>query len=211
MIGENLNRAAIISQNSSIVPVSVGAQVAQAMTANNQGVFINSNKVIELFVLPDTFVVTYANSNEVGDVAKTCYFFNEDVFEACPVTNTAGTPVRTYSDGYTGKNYNALLRSYNGGRGVKFSGFNVDFTNASGNADSSAFGTANMAILGYDGTGETVPVNINLSKAARNTAQNVGLLTVLQEMYLNASNQVKITVPKGDTLVLTFMVSPDQK
>src|SRR5574343_813321 len=160
MIGSQLSRNAVITQNQEVVNAGIGAQVASAMTANNQGVFINSNKVIELFALPDTFVVTYANSNENTDVAMTCYFFNEDKYQACPTANTAGTAVRTYSDGYTGKNYNALLSN---GRGVKFSDFNVYFTNNSGNADSAAFGTASMQILGYNGSGGSIPVPVNLS------------------------------------------------
>lgn len=203
---KNLSRG-VITQNQTTTPI---IQVSNNVAENNQGVFINSNKVIELFALPDTFVFTYVNSNESGDVAKTCYIFNEDKYEVTPVTNTAGTPTKAYSDGYTGKNYNALLGSAAGGRGVKFSEFNVSYEDNSGNSDSSAFGSANMTILGYNGTGSSIPAPINLSRARRNTAQDTGLLTVKQVMWLNATSQVKITVPKGDTMVLSLQVAEDQ-
>lgn len=211
MFNRSVNgKTSVITTNNQVATNNVATAVADAMTANNQGVYINSNKVIELFALPDTFVFTYVNSNENGDVAKTCYIFNEDKYEVTPTTNTAGTPTKAYSDGYSGKNYNALLASANMGRGVKFSGFNIEFTNSSGNQDGSAFGSASLAILAYNGSGSSIPVPINLSRAQRNTAYQTGLLTVEQPMWLNCTNQVKVTVGKGDTMVFTGMVAEKQ-
>jgi hypothetical protein len=201
------NSRGVITQNQAD---QVVVAVTENLPANDQGVYINSNKVIELFALPDTFVFTYENSNENGDVAKTAYIFNEDLYEVTPTTNTAGTPVKTYSDGYTGKNYNALLGSANGGRGVKFSGFNISFDDASGNENGSAFATANLTLLAYNGSGSSIPVPINLSRAERNTALNTGLLTIRQAFWLNRTNQIKITNPKGNTMVFTGFVSETQ-
>lgn len=204
------NSRVIVTQNTTAPKTTISQEIADAGLANNQGVYVNSNKVIELFALPDTFVFTYVNSNESGDVAKTCYIFNEDKYEVTPTTNTAGTPTKAYSDGYSGKNYNALLTSAAAGRGVKFSEFNISFSDANDNANGSAFGSANLTLLAYNGSGSSIPVPINLSRAQRNTALNTGLLTIKQDLWLNTTNQVKVSVPKGNTMVLTLQVSLDQ-
>lgn len=199
--------------NSSVsnLPVS---QIAAAFSANNQGVYVNSNQVIELFPLPDTFV--WQISNPAGGSAATvvCYGFNEDTYNATPAENGVGFPiVDFYGDGFEGRSYNKLIASSKSARGVKFDGFNIQFNNiATGNSDSAALTTANFAILAYNGTGgNSIPVNINLGRAARNTQYVSGLLTISQDMWLNCTNQIQVTVPRGDEMSLTLMVSADQK
>jgi hypothetical protein len=207
-------RAAIVTQNTNVAPSTVEQAVANAMSANNQGVYINSNKIIQLFPLPDTFVFQVTNSNGADNVAITAYAFNEDTYNVTPTTNPVGDDaiVKEYGDGFDGKNYNKLLASGSNGNGVKFDSFNISYFTAANVANQSAFTVANFAILAYNGTdGESLPVNINLGRAARNTAQNNGLLTIQQVMWLNCVTQIKMSIPKGNVLSLTLNVALDQK
>jgi hypothetical protein len=171
-------------QNNPLLPTS---QIAQAFSANNQGVYTNSNQVIELFPLPDTFVwqVSYPSTGTAANIVA--YGFNEDVYNATPTTNGSATITDFYGDGFNGKNYNQLIRTAANGRGIKFDGFNIQFNNiTSSNSDPAALVGANLAILAYNGTGgNSIPVNINLGRAARNTQYVSGLLTISQTMWLN--------------------------
>jgi hypothetical protein len=157
--------------------------------------------------VPNRFICSIVGSTTV---TKTVYLFNNDILNAALAgTDIGGT--QTYNDGASGKVYNKVITLADAqGPGVKVYGFNISAKDAtSGDGDSDVFDTLNMTLLQYTGNGDdAVPTRIDLSAAARNTANKDGLLTVKCEFYITALSQIKLTLAALKNLNVVLVTEP---
>lgn len=171
------------------------------------GVSTYSNKTYDIFSVPPQLNYT-TSSNAAGSSATvTQYIFNNNVMNAAVTNNGSGAAsiVNTYNDGFSGKVYENGFRSWNGGRGILIKGFLIQVTNyTSGAQVSSAFGTLAMQILYANFQGGTTPIPIDVSSALNNAQYQVGILTLKQSFYLNASSQISISLPANTIMNFTF-------
>lgn len=182
---------------------------ALAATAENlQGVKDLSNgKVINMFPIPSNFNVTISSNNGGSAESKTMYLFNESFLNASPTTNGSGANsiVTTYGDGFSGRVYEQYIKLANAVRGIRFNGFTVVATNyTSGAQIATPFTTMNLSLQICNGQGGRIPVQIDLNEAVRNTQYQVGTLTIVKPVYLNALSQFELTLPINTTLAFTF-------
>ena len=177
------------------------------MPVNNNGV-VNLSKgiVYDIYTIPTSFSVTISSTN--AGTAKTVYAFNTDVLNAAVTDNGggAGTIVTTYGDGFSGRVYNRLTEGGNAAHGVRMKGLITQVTNyTSGAQTATAYNTLQMQLLCANGEGGTTPVPINPGEAVRNVSNQVGILTVVKEFYLNGLNQLSFSLPINTIIALTLI------
>lgn len=184
-----------------------GGQVAAAATRL-------SNKVYDIFTIPPVFTFTVSSAAGVGAATSTQYIFNNNSFNALDTDNGsgAGSITNTYGDGFTGKGYEQLLRSANGGHGVEFKGFLVISTTPSTGAQNpTALTTINFNIVNNNMQGSTLDVPLNLSGAQTNMAYQSGTLTIEQRFWMNALNQISVSVAVDTAFAFTFYTEVSQQ
>lgn len=166
-----------------------------------------SNKTYDIFAVPPTLTYTSASNNGTGAAAVTQYIFNTVTFNAAVTTNgsAAASIVNTYGDGFSGKGYDRALTSWNGGRGILLKGFTLSVTNyTSGAQVGSGFNTLALQFLNANLQGGMLPVPIDVSAAVNNQQYQVGIITPLQRMYLNATSQYSFLQSANSTYAWTF-------
>lgn len=169
---------------------------------------LTQGKLFDIFTVPPVLSYTSASDNGSGAATVTQYIFNNNVMTAAVTTNGsgAGSIVNTYGDGYTGKIYEQLQRSANGGRGILIKGFTVTSTTTSTGAQySTAINTMNMQILNANAQGGSTPVPVSVASALRNSQFQVGVYTVAFEFYLNALSQISVSLPANTTFAFQFI------
>jgi hypothetical protein len=187
---------------------AVGVQTIVEALQKSQGVINLSNGVVyDIFTIPTSFTASISSDNEANSVSKTVYLFNTDVLNAAVTDNGSGADsiVTTYGDGFSGRVYDAYLKSANNGRGIKMLGFTVIATNyTSGDQTGTAFPTMNLTLISANGQGGAIPIPFDLSEAFRNTQYLSGTLTVVKEFYLNSLCQLQYLQPKNTAFAWTF-------
>lgn len=187
------------------------AQKNLSVTVKADGVAdLSQGRQVNMFPIPETLDVSVTSVAGTGAVDTVVYLFNQDVFQN--VTNNgkgADSITYTYGDANIGKTYNQLIKTAGAGLGVKIYGFNIDFTDSEGNAAPSAITTAALKQVIADGNGGTIPINVKIQKAKRNTAQDRGLLTVIWETNFNALSQLAMLLPVGITCDISLFTTPD--
>lgn len=182
-----------------------------AVPASNQAgpgvVNLTQGKLFDIFTVPPVLTFTTASNNGTGAATVTQYIFNPNVMTAPVTTNGSGANsiVNTYGDGYTGKIYEQLQRSANGGRGIFVRGFTVTSTTTStGVQYPTGVNTMSMQILNANSQGGSTPVPVNVSSALRNSQFQSGVFTVEFKFFLNAMSQISVSLPANTTFAFTF-------
>lgn len=173
-----------------------------------------SNKTYDIFTIPPVFTFTTASDNGTGAAAATQYIFNNSFYNAADTDNGsgAGSIVNTYGDGFTGKGYEQLLNSANGGHGVLFKGFLIISTTSSSGAQyPTAFTTINFTLLNANLQGSTIDIPFNISSAQNNMQYQSGTLTIDQRFWMNSLNQISVSLPANTTYAFTFYTEESQQ
>lgn len=171
------------------------------------GVKTLSDKTYDIFALPPNFTVTTVSASGSGAATKTQYLFNNTTMNALVTDNGsgAGSIVSTYGDGFSGRVYDAIVASQNGGRGVLIQGFTVQSTtNSTGAQNSAAFNTMNFQILNANAQGGTFNIPLDVNSAITNAQYQVGILTIRQNFWLNTANQISVSLPVNTAFAFTF-------
>jgi hypothetical protein len=185
-----------------------GVYAAPAVQAAPGVVNLTQGKLFDIFTVPPVLSFTTASDAGVGSGTVTQYIFNNNVMTAAVTTNgsAANSIVNTYGDGFTGKIYEQLMRSANGGRGIFIKGFTVTSTTSSTGAQyPTAVNTMNAQILNANAQGGSTPVPVNVSSALRNSQFQSGVFTVEFKFYLNAMSQISVSLPANTTFAFTFL------
>lgn len=173
----------------------------------NAAVSTLSNKTYDIFAVPPVLTYTTSSNNATGAGTVTQYIFNNNVLNAAVTTNgsAAASIVNTYGDGFSGKVYENGFRSWNGGRGILVKGFTLSVTNyTSGAQVGSYFNTLSFQLLSANFQGGVLAVPFDVSAAVNNQQYQVGIVTVRQNMYLNAGSQISVSLPANTIFAFTF-------
>lgn len=191
-----------------LVQNSQGVYAAPAPGAQAGVVNLTQGKLYDIFTVPPVFTFTTASNDGSGAATVTQYIFNSAVMNAAVTTNGSGSAsiTNTYGDGFTGKIYDEAVRSANGGRGVMIKGFTITSTTTSTGAQiSTPINTLQMQVLNANGQGGSTPVPIDVNSALRNNQFQIGVFTVVFKFYLNAMNQISVSLPANTTFAFTFV------
>ncbi len=206
MIGLNLPSTNGTANNNN-APATLANQNANAGSQAPAQIVIPGN--YEAFPVPPAMSQVVASAAGGGAAAVTAYFGNEDAFNVTPTNNGsgAGSVVKIYGDGYSGKGYNKIIDS---GQGVQCYGFTIQYNVTAGGAqDPSGLTTSNPTILTANLVGQNqIPRGILLSAGQRNTQFLSGVMTVQFMFMFNALTQFAYGVPVGDTATLTLLTAP---
>lgn len=175
----------------------------------NSGVSnIGNGITFDIFTIPSSLTFTTASNNGTGAASITQKIFNNTTFGDAITTNGSGAAsiVNTYGDGFTGKVYERLFSSANGGKGVLITGFTVVST-VGGSQSSTPFNTIALTLNSANGQGSLIPVNIDLSEAIRNTQFLSGTLTVNKSFYMNSLQYLSALLPANTTFAFTFFTN----
>lgn len=186
--------------------------MSENITVKDEGVRdLTKGRSIDMFPIPETIDIEIESNNGVGAADTTVKIFNNTTFGDATTNNGAGAGsiVYTFGDSNSGKTYEQLFRTAQAGKGVKIFGFNFEATDSAGNALPSAITTAALKQLIADGSGGTIPINVKIQKAKRNTAQDRGLLTVKWETNFNALSQLQLLMPKNAIITINLFTTPD--
>lgn len=191
-----------------IMQGNVGISDVVSAIKSAQGVVNLSNGVIyNVFTIPTSFTVTNQSIAGSSAVTVTQYLFNNSVMTAAVTTNgsAANSIVNMYGDGFSGRIYDAYLKSANNGFGIKMNGFTVICTqNSTGDQTSTPFNTLNMNLIAANGQGSVIPIPFDVNEAVRNTQYQVGTLTVNKEFFLSSLTQLSFQLPVDTVFAWTF-------
>lgn len=182
---------------------SLVSAISQAQGVVN----IGGGQVINGVKIPTSLTVSVRSNSGSGAVDTIVNLFNATIFDNQVTTNGSGANSIVYNWGdntTNGKLYTELCRLMNNGMGIGIKGFNLACTFVDGTSNQQFFSTANVTILLNSLRGNTIPREVSVEDAVRNTAFNSGLLTVVQEMQLNTLMQMTLEVPVGCIVTLTM-------
>lgn len=185
-------------------PATSALPTNQAPTA---GVKTLSEKTYDIFALPPNFTVTTTSASGANAVSKTQYLFNNTTLNALVTDNGsgAGSITTSYGDGFSGRVYDAIAASQNGGRGVLIQGFTIQSTtNSTGAQNSAALNTIAFQILNANAQGGTFNIPLDVNSAISNAQYQVGILTIRQNFWLNTVNQISVILPVNTAFAFTF-------
>lgn len=191
----------MLSQNQNLPSIRSMAPTAPGV------VNVSGGKVYDIFTIPPVMNFTSISDNGSGAATVTQYVFNNTTLNAAVTTNGSGAAsiVNTYSDGFAGRVFDAMVASWGNGRGVRIIGFTVQATTTSTGAQTATpYNTLQMQVLNANGQGGSTPVPIDVNAAIRNTQFQVGILTVKSDFTLNTLNQISYSQPANTTLAWTF-------
>lgn len=175
---------------------------------SNAGVQNVSVNTIQGVKIPTSISVAVTSNPGAGAVTSVINLFNSSIFGNQTETNGSGPGSITYNWGdgtHDGALYTELFRSQAGSNGLKIFGFNIkSLTNGGSLPYPSGFTTAELAVLLNDLKGRTIPFEVTIDEAERNTQYNQGLLTLEQPMMLNTLMQLQYSQDPSTTMVWTF-------
>lgn len=180
---------------------------APSMGGQNPAAYTLSNKVYDIYTIPPNITFTSKSNNATGAGSVTQYIFNNSYFNAAVTTNGSGAAsiVNTYGDGFTGKGYEQLFGSVNGGAGLWIKGFTVQAVNHTSGAQlSTPYNTLNFQVLNANLQNGMTPVPFDVQSAVNNLQQQVGILTIRQGFRINALGQLSYTHPENTDFAWTF-------
>ncbi len=187
------------------------AQALASAIQNNTGIIdISAGQIIDYFPITTSFTVTVQSAAGGGGVTKQINLFNEGYLNTTPTNNGSGADSMStqYGDGFSGSVYEQYTKIANLGKGIRFTGFSVLVTTRStGVQTASYFNTMNLEVNIANGKGGLIPYPIDLIEALRNTAQQVGLLTVNKPIFLNALGQIVYQQPVDTIFAWTFFTN----
>jgi hypothetical protein len=186
---------------------NAGGLVAVADFQNTQGVYKFGTGVVDIFPIPRSTTYSVTSAAGAGAADVTFSVFNEDVFNETPTDNGsgAGSVVSSYDDGFEGRSINQLIRTANGGRGLLCKGFSVIYTTG-GAQDPSGLLNSSLQMLFFNSkNGASVPFQLDIAEALRNTQQQSGTITVWADFFVNSLSQFTGVVPAGDNAKIVFL------
>lgn len=181
-------------------------QLANAINSQAGTSNLSSGSVIDQRPIPSSLSVTIASNNGGGAAATTTNIFNNSFLTAAATTNGSGAAsiVNTFGDGFSGVVYEQLFK-FNGGRGILITGFTLIATlSSTGVQISTPFNTMNLTLNVQNGNGNSIPNNIKMAEAVRNTQFQNGILTPVVPFMLNPLCQLQMSVPVNTTFAFTF-------
>lgn len=191
--------------------------IAAGINANNVSVFdlgalsnvSDSNPLNPyIYTLPS---LSWKASSIAGTSAADAqmYIFNEDRYIVNPTNNGHGAESisDSYGDGFGSAWYNSLFQTT---PGFMIYGFTVAMSTIStGVQNPEGLALLNLSWLNYNGYGgKSVPTEIPLGVAVRNTQFQDGILTVKFPMYITNQGQFNLTLPPDNTIAFTFINTP---
>lgn len=204
-IMKNLTEAAPATLNTPVVNQALAlanAMNSQAGTSDlSQGQILNTTPSI-----PSSLTLTISSNNGDGALTKTVNVFNNSFLTQALTDNGSGAASISYTwgDGFSGTVYEQMFK-FNGGQGILISGFTIISTNFTTGAQiATPFNTINMTLLAQNGNGASIPYNIKLAEALRNTQYQNGMLTPVVPFYINPLSQLQLSIPANTTIAFTF-------
>jgi hypothetical protein len=202
--------SAALYEEAVIVPTAgnFAAQIAANMNNNAGIVDVSNGKIVNYTPKPTSLSVTVESDNEAGAATAEINIFNNNRYVALDTDNGsgAGSIDYTWGDNNSGKTYENLFSSLNGGQGIGIRGFTLQVTTRSTNdTNGSLFNTMNMNIMAVNGQGKLMPFNTDLAEAIRNSQYVAGTLTVKFPFVMNAFMQINYQQAKNTTFAWTFI------
>lgn len=202
MGGAMIEEAVVLSNN------TAANQLAQAIQQNSGVIDISSGKIVKDSPKPTSLNVTVTSATGVGAEDATINLFNNNFFTALDTDNGSGggSISYTWGDGFSGKGYERLFASTNGGDGIGIRGFLLQVTvNSTGASTAAYFNTMNMAIEMINMMGRKAPFSADLVEAIRNSQYIAGTLTVRFPFVFNPYMQISYTQPANTKFAWSFI------
>lgn len=149
-----------------------------------------------------------SDDTAAGSAVVNAYCFNEDVLNATPTNNGSGaeTVQKSYSDGFSGKLLNNLLKMY-GVQGLPFKSIQITCTdNTSGSEDKAALNAANPQRLSFKGDGSSKAEILPIASTASPLYLQSGFLVLNQGFRMRANEQLQFTVTPGTTMTVVLIL-----
>lgn len=186
----------------------IANQIANSIS-NNQGIVnVSNGKIVNYQPKPTSLSVTVESDNEASAASADIYIFNNTAFTALDTNNGSGANSidYTWGDNNSGKTYERIMGSCNGGQGIGIRGFTLQVTTRSTGASlGTAFNTMQLNLIAANGQGKMVPFTSDVAEAIRNSQYIAGTLTVIFPFVFSPYMQMNYQQPHNTTFAWTLI------